>query len=72
MINAGFVDFLFTGAAIVPEALFFAGYVGEAMLLLVPMLIVACLISLYRDHVTGDEPVDDAEAVLPEHKHGRA
>jgi hypothetical protein len=39
MINAGFVDFVFTGSAIVPEVLFFAGYVGEALLLLVPMLI---------------------------------
>jgi len=29
MINAGFVDFLFTGAAIIPEVLMIAGYVGK-------------------------------------------
>ena len=50
MINAGFVDFLFTGAAIVPEVLMIAGYVGEGLLLLVPMLIAACLISVYHEH----------------------
>ena len=72
MINAGFVDFVFTGAAIVPEALLFAGYVGEAMLVLVPMLIAACLISLYRDHVTVDEQVNEAEPALQDRNPGRA
>lgn len=72
MINAGFVDFLFTGAAIVPEALFFAGYVGEAMLLMIPMLIAACLISLYRDHVMVDEPVEKVDPAMHDHKPGPA
>lgn len=47
MINAGFVDFAFMGVAVVPEVLLLAGYAAEALLLLVPMLIGACLASLY-------------------------
>lgn len=72
MINAGFVDFLFTGAAIVPELLFFAGYVGEAILLLVPMLIAACLISMYHDQVVADEPAAGEDAVASERETGPA
>jgi len=72
MINAGFVDFLFTGAAIVPEVLFFAGYVGEAILLLVPMLIAACLISTYHDQVSADESPAGEDAVTAERKTGTA
>ncbi len=68
MINAGFVDFVFTGAAIVPEVLFFAGYVGEALLLLVPMLIAACLISMYHLQVGGDQTADEEEAAVGEHE----
>lgn len=49
MINAGFVDFLFTGVAIVPQLLLFTGYIGPALLLLIPLLIAACLISMYRE-----------------------
>lgn len=66
MINAGFVDFVFTGAAIVPEVLFFAGYVGEAILLLVPMLIAACLISMYHQKVGADEIADEKDAAVGE------
>jgi hypothetical protein len=72
MINAGFVDFLFTGAAIVPEVLFFAGYVGEAILLLVPMLIAACLISMYHDQVVADGPADAGDTTAVEHETGKA
>lgn len=44
MINAGFVDFLFTGAAIVPQ-----------LLLFIPLLIAACLVSLYRQQTAAAE-----------------
>jgi hypothetical protein len=54
MINAGFVDFLFTGAAILPEVLMLAGYVGEGMLLMIPLLVAACLVSMYRQQVVPD------------------
>ena len=67
MINAGFVDFVFTGSAIVPEVLFFAGYVGEA-LLLVPMLIAACLISMYYQQVGADESANEEEAAAGDHE----
>jgi len=66
MINAGFVDFVFTGSAIVPEVLFFAGYVGEALLL--PMLIAACLISMYHQQVGADESADEEEAAAGDHE----
>ncbi len=72
MINAGFVDFVFTGAAIVPEVLFFAGYVGEAMLLLIPMLIAACLISMYHDHVVVGGPSDVEDSTEAERETGKA
>jgi hypothetical protein len=69
MINAGFVDFLFTGAAILPQILLFTGYIGPALLLFIPLLIAACLISAYREqtavaekNVAGDAP---AEQELP-------
>lgn len=61
MINAGFVDFAFTGAAIVPEVLMLAGYVAEALLLMVPMLIGACLVSLYHQQVGASPAPDEAE-----------
>lgn len=64
MINAGFVDFVFTGAAIVPEVLFFAGYVGEALMLLIPMLIAACLISMYHQNVSADETAGEEETAV--------
>lgn len=75
MINAGFVDFLFTGAAILPQILLFTGYIGPALLLFIPLLIAACLISAYREqtavaekNVTGDAP---AEQELPLSTAGR-
>lgn len=55
MINAGFVDFLFTGVAIVPQILLFTGYIGPALLLFIPLLIAACLISMYREQTTAAE-----------------
>lgn len=63
MINAGFVDFLFTGVAVLPELLLIAGYVEAALLLFVPLLIGACLFSMYRQQ-TGEAaavPEDIAE-----------
>jgi hypothetical protein len=63
MINAGFVDVAFTGASIEPDMMFLAGYVAEALMLIVPMLIAACLISLYRQHIGSDRLSDEAEAV---------
>lgn len=75
MINAGFVDFLFTGVAIVPQLLLFTGYIGPALLLFIPLLIAACLISMYREQtaaveekVTGDAT---AEQELPLSTAGR-
>lgn len=56
MINAGFIDFLFTGAAIVPEVLMIAGYVGEGLLLLIPLLIAACLVSMYHQQTGTEQP----------------
>ncbi|MBY0270233.1 MAG: hypothetical protein K2X06_10210 [Burkholderiales bacterium] len=53
MINAGFVDFLFTGAAILPQILLFTGYIGPALLLFIPLLIAACLVSMYREQTTA-------------------
>ena len=66
MINAGFVDFLFTGAAILPEILLLSGHVGEALMLLVPMLIGVCLLSMYYDKTVGSSAPDEvAEADDP-------
>jgi hypothetical protein len=66
MINAGFVDFLFTGAAIVPEVLMIAGYVGEGLLLLIPLLIAACLVSMYHQQAGADEPSGATDAAALE------
>lgn len=75
MINAGFVDFLLTGAAIVPQILMFTGHPGHALLLFIPLLIAACLISMYREQTaaakedaTGDAAV---EQELPWNTAGR-
>ena len=66
MINAGFVDFAFAGVAVVPEVLLLAGYAAEALLLMVPMLIGACLISLYFQQAQGDESAEDPGASAPD------
>lgn len=66
MINAGFVDFAFMGVAVVPEILLMAGYVAEALMLMVPMLIGACLLGLYHQKVHTDEPEEDAAASVPD------
>jgi len=55
MFNAGFVDFLFTGAAILPQILLFTGYIGPALLLFIPLMIAACLISMYREQTAAAE-----------------
>jgi len=62
MINSGLIDFLFTGAVIVPAMLMFGGHVGEALLLLIPMLIAACLFSMYYQQVSPDESPAGADA----------
>ncbi len=69
MINAGFVDFLFTGAAILPQILLFTGYIGPALLLFIPLLIAACLISMYHEQTskvseTSEENGADMELPL--------
>ncbi len=66
MINAGFVDFLFTGVAIVPQLLLFTGYIGPALLLFIPLLIAACLISLYREQTAAAEKNATGEATAKE------
>ena len=66
MINAGFVDFLFTGAAIVPAVLMIAGYVGEGLLLLIPLLIAACLVSMYHQQLGAEEPSGATDATALE------
>jgi hypothetical protein len=66
MINAGFIDFLFTGAVIVPVVLMFGGHVGEALLLLIPMLIAACLLSLYLQQISADESPAGTDAATPD------
>lgn len=62
MINAGFVDFAFTGVALVPSLLMMAGHFAEALFLLVPMLIAACLLSLYCQEAGADAPADAPQA----------
>lgn len=72
MINAGFVDFAFTGVGVVPAVLCFAGYLGEAMLLLIPILIAACLFSVYHDQVSTDEPPEVADSSAIERETSQA
>jgi hypothetical protein len=57
---------LFTGAVIVPVVLMFGGHVGEALLLLIPMLIAACLLSLYLQQISADESPAGTDAATPD------
>lgn len=66
MINAGFVDFAFVGVAVVPEVLLLAGYAAEALLLMVPMLIGACLVSLYFQQTQDDESAEGPGTSAPD------
>ena len=68
MINAGLIDFLFTGAVTVPALLMYGGHVGEAILLLIPMLIAACLCSMYHQQVIADESPARVDATTPDHE----
>jgi len=68
MINAGFIDFLFTGAVIVPAILMFGGHVGEALLLLIPMLIAACLFSMYHQQVRAEESPAGVDSATSDHE----
>ncbi len=68
MINAGFIDFLFTGAVIVPAMLMFGGHVGEGLLLLIPMLIAACLFSMYHQQVSAEESTAEVDAAPSDHE----
>lgn len=65
MYNARLVDFLFTGLAVLPGALLFAGHVGPALLLFVPLLIGACLTSLYQQEVVASESAAEEAADDP-------
>ena len=48
-----FVDFLFTGTAVVPATLFFAGQAGMAIMIVLPLTIGACLVSKYGEPRLG-------------------
>lgn len=58
MVQAGVVDFVYTGAALLPLVLLCNGHVAAA-LLLVPVLIGACLLGDWGQQYGGD---DGAEA----------
>jgi hypothetical protein len=45
------VDFLFTGTAIVPVTLIFAGEAGMAIMMFVPLMVGACSMSKYLDEL---------------------
>ena len=49
MSDERFVDFLFTGTAVVPTGLTFAGHPDIAFMLLCPLLIGACLTAAYLE-----------------------
>jgi|LNFM01.2.fsa_nt_gb hypothetical protein len=53
MYKARWVDFLFTGLAVVPMLLLFTGHPGPALLLFVPLLIGACLAGMYEQQISG-------------------
>jgi len=55
MYQARWVDFLFTGLAVVPMLLLFTGHPGPALLLFVPLLIGACLAGMYEQQ-TSENP----------------
>ncbi|GEM_PF-3051876 len=59
MINAGFVDFLLTG------------YIGPALLLFIPLMIAACLISKHQEQTASAEQKAAAERELPLGSAGR-
>ena len=54
MSNERFVDFLFTGTAVVPAGLTLAGHLDVAFLLLCPLLIGACLTAAYLEGGPND------------------
>lgn len=76
MQNAGFADFLFTGLAVVPGVLLLTDHVGPAILLFIPLLIGACLFSMYQQQMreapkTADSALPDTRAVLQPSAHRR-
>ncbi len=76
MQNAGLADFLFTGLAVVPGVLLLTGHVGPAILLFIPLLIGACLFSMYQQQMreaqkTADSALPDTRAVLQPSAHRR-
>ena len=69
MQNAGLADFLFTGLAVVPGVLLLTGHIGPAILLFIPLLIGACLFSMYQQQMqamqeAADSTLQDTGAVL--------
>ena len=47
--NTGIADFLFTGVVVLPVALALGGRFDVAMMVFSPLLIAACLASMYAD-----------------------
>jgi hypothetical protein len=64
MYKARWVDFLFTGLAVVPGMLLLAGHPGPALLLFVPLLIGACLAGM-DEQQTAPGPGAAADESLP-------
>jgi len=63
MYKARWVDFLFTGLAIVPGMLLFTGHPGPALLLFVPLLIGACLAGMYEQQTAGSPGAGTGDSV---------
>ena len=63
-------DFLFAGLAVVPCVLVAAGAVGPAIMVFVPLLIVACLCGWHEQVTDGEnEASHHTDAAMP-HKPG--
>lgn len=65
MINAGFVDFLFTGKTIVPEFPLLADDLVSALLGLLPLLVVAWLVHRQHARRGADHPAPAASELNP-------
>lgn len=51
-------DSLFVGAGVVPVTLTFGGFPGQALMLLVPLLFIACLCGM-AELIEDDAPSDE-------------
>ena len=70
MMNAGLIDFMFTGAVFLSAMLMFGGHVGEAMPLLIP--IAACLNSMHHHQISPEESPAGVYAVTTDREHQKA